>query len=302
MSDFLTTCQQRVNRSLEQTLESAFHSPEHSVNGPQSCPEHLRSALAYALNAPGKRLRAALIFAIGEALDQPAQDLDKLAVAIEMIHAYSLVHDDLPAMDDDNYRRGQLTVHKQFDDATAILVGDALQTLAFETLTHLDHGSAETTRKRIRLFAQSSGLNGMVGGQARDLTAEGQTLTLQQLTQLHQMKTGALFVTACLAGAIGHTDHERLSPILRRYGEALGLAFQVQDDILDIEGDSATLGKPQGSDCRSDKATFVKLMGLDGAKRYRDQFIQQAQAALSELPFQSPFLTDLTDFVRRRTS
>jgi geranylgeranyl pyrophosphate synthase len=300
LSDFLTACQQRVNCSLEKTLEAAFHSPGQSVNGTQSCPEHLRSALAYALNAPGKRLRAALIFAIGEALDQPAQNLNKLAVAIEMIHAYSLVHDDLPAMDDDDYRRGQLTVHKQFDDATAILVGDALQTLAFETLTNLDLCSAKATRNLVRLFAQSSGLNGMVGGQARDLTAEGQMLTLEQLTQLHQMKTGALFVTACLAGAIGHPDYEIMSPRLRRYGEALGLAFQVQDDILDIESDSATLGKPQGSDCRSDKATFVKLMGLEGAKRYRDQFIQRAQTALSELPFQSPFLTGLTDFVRTR--
>jgi farnesyl diphosphate synthase len=238
--------------------------------------------MRHAVLLGGKRMRPLLVYAAGSAFGATVDTLDAPAVAVELIHAYSLVHDDLPAMDDDALRRGQPTVHVAFDEATAILAGDALQSLAFEVLAAT--GAADATRvELLRTLAIASGAAGMCGGQALDLaaTGNGSTLSVQALERLHSLKTGALIRAAVRMGALcGGASDDELEH-LDRYADALGLAFQVRDDILDIEGDSATLGKTAGKDVAQDKATFPALIGLDASRTRLDELRRTMDDALA---------------------
>jgi farnesyl diphosphate synthase len=235
-------------------------------------------AMRYAVRG-GKRLRGFLVLEGARMLGVPEARAVSAAAAIEALHAYSLVHDDLPCMDDDDLRRGQPTVHKRWDEATAVLAGDALQTLAFELLTDPALGSAEVRLELVSGLAKASGIDGMVLGQALDIAAETSgTLTLDQITALQAGKTGALIGFAAEAGAV-IAGADRVP--LRRYATALGLAFQIADDILDVTGDEARTGKRVGKDAGAGKATFVSLLGLEGAKARAAALVDEAEAALS---------------------
>jgi len=249
-------------------------------------PAQLGQAMRYAVLDGGKRLRPLLVLATAEAVGNEASSLAALnaACAIELIHAYSLVHDDMPCMDNDVLRRGKPTVHVQFGEAQALLAGDALQTLAFEFLTPPD-GSvpASVQAACVGLLARASGYQGMAGGQAIDLASVGQRLTEDQLRQMHRLKTGALLLCSVQMGAAcvpGVPDPVQAA--LSRFGQALGLAFQVVDDVLDVTADSATLGKTAGKDEAADKPTYVALMGLDEAKAYADALAAEAMQALAD--------------------
>jgi farnesyl diphosphate synthase len=232
-------------------------------------PERLHEAQRYSVFGPGKRIRPALVYATAETLGLPLEQVDAAACAVELIHCYSLVHDDLPAMDDDDLRRGRPTCHRAFDEATAVLVGDSLQVLAFQLLA-AHPGLPADPRVRLRiveLLAVASGTAGMAGGQALDLAAEGQALTLREIEQLHALKTGALIRASVLMAAQCRTDldAEQLDA-LARFGAKVGLAFQVQDDILDVEGDVEVIGKPPGSDQARGMPTYPAVAGLDAAR------------------------------------
>jgi farnesyl diphosphate synthase len=249
-------------------------------------PAALGQAMRYAVLDGGKRLRPLLVLATAEALGDARQSAAALnaACAIELIHAYSLVHDDMPCMDNDVLRRGKPTVHVQFGEAQALLAGDALQTLAFEMLTPQDGSVAASAQATcVALLARASGYQGMAGGQAIDLASVGQRLSEDQLRQMHRLKTGALLLcsvqmgVACVAGV-----PDAAQTALARFGQALGLAFQVVDDVLDVTADSATLGKTAGKDEAADKPTYVALMGLEVAKAYADDLADQAMQALAD--------------------
>ncbi len=244
----------------------------------------LAAAMRYAALGGGKRLRAALVYATGEALGADRDALDAPAAAVELIHAYSLVHDDLPAMDDDDLRRGKPTCHRAFDEATAILAGDALQTLAFEVLADAAVIPAAQRLAMLRELAVASGARGMAGGQALDLAAQGRRPTLPELEAVHRGKTGALIAASVRLGALAvlAPDAPQLAA-LGEYGQALGLCFQIRDDILDVEGDTATLGKTAGADIAHGKATFPALLGLDGAHDRARREYQRAVSALAPL-------------------
>lgn len=264
--------------------ERADAALQRALPDPSQSPQRLHAAMRHAVLLGGKRMRPMLVHAAGAVFAAPAETLDAPAVAVELIHAYSLVHDDLPAMDDDALRRGQPTVHVAFDEATAILAGDALQSLAFEVLSNAPVGDAVRV-ELLRTLAVASGAAGMCGGQALDLdaTGNGKALSVSGLERLHSLKTGALIRAAvrmgALCGGASASELERLD----RYADALGLAFQVRDDILDIEGDSVTLGKTAGKDVAQDKATFPALIGLDASRSRLDAL----RAAMSEalMPF-----------------
>ena len=289
---FLDGCQQRVDAALDRMLPIA--------EGPTA---RLHAAMRYATLNKGKRLRPILVYAAGALRDGNSNDLDVAACAVELIHAYSLVHDDLPAMDDDDLRRGQPTTHIQFDEATAILAGDALQTLAFEHLACAPLSApAEPIRVQLlQLLAKASGAAGMGGGQAIDLAATGKQLSLAELQHMHALKTGALITASVLMGAAcsGRWQANEWQA-LSAYGNALGLAFQIHDDVLDIEADTATLGKPQGSDIEKGKVTFPALLGLDEAKRRAQQTATQAIDALTGLPYRTERLIELARYVVSR--
>ncbi|MGV8944751.1 polyprenyl synthetase family protein [Thermomonas sp.] len=242
---------------------------EHALPAPERAPRRLHAAMRHAVLNGGKRMRPLLVYASGIAMGANEDDLDDAAVAVELIHCYSLVHDDLPAMDDDTLRRGQPTVHVAFDEATAILAGDALQSLAFDVLASAPLDAARRVAMLAEL-ARASGTAGMCGGQALDIDATGETVSLAALEHLHALKTGALLrasvrLGALAAGASAHGNTENLIA-LDRFADALGLAFQIRDDLLDIEGDSASLGKTAGKDAEQDKATFPALIGIDGSR------------------------------------
>ena len=252
------------------------------LDSAQLLPQRLHEAMRYAAQGGGKRIRPLLVFAAGELGNANPKVLDAAAAAIEMIHAYSLVHDDLPCMDDDDLRRGRPTVHKAFDEATALLVGDALQTKAFEVLVDTQ-GTAEMRLSLIGELSKASGSLGMAGGQAIDLESVGQKIDLTALKQMHAMKTGALLSCAVRMGAIAaELDATALSQ-LTQYSTALGLAFQVVDDVLDATADSQTLGKTAGKDAADDKPTYVTLMGLEYAQNQAKEL--QALALVSLAPF-----------------
>ena len=261
-------------------------------------PETLHQALRYSTLNAGKRLRAVLVYLVGEMYKARIEDLDAPAAAVELIHAYSLVHDDLPCMDDDDLRRGKPSCHKAYDEATAMLVGDALQSLAFELLGSVDH---EISSGLTRTLARASGSLGMAGGQALDLQAEGNVTDLHSLQQIHSMKTGALIEAAVLMGAYtaGISDSRQIK-LLSDYARALGLGFQIHDDILDVVSDTATLGKQTGADEINDKATYPGLIGLAAAKQAANDAYQQADRALIQLPQNTQKLQMLADYAINR--
>lgn len=266
----------------------------------------LRETMLYSLLNGGKRVRPLLVYATAKTINNSADNnssnkaqLDRLACAIEMIHSYSLVHDDLPAMDDDDLRRGKPTCHKAFSEASAILAGDALQTRAFELISELNC-PAETRIQLIKNLSHAAGPLGMVGGQAIDLASVDQTISLEQLETLHQLKTGALIRSAVALGAIYAGANKEQLAALDHYAQAIGLSFQVQDDILDIESDTETLGKQQGADVALNKPTYPALLGLKGAKEKALQLHQQALAALSCFDEQADTLRDLSAYIISR--
>ena len=261
-----------------------------------SAPAGLGEAMRYAVLDGGKRLRPLLVLAAAEAVGAGASEAAlRAACAIELIHAYSLVHDDMPCMDNDVLRRGKPTVHVQFGEASALLAGDALQTLAFELLTpSFDSVSADIQARCAGLLARASGYWGMAGGQAIDLASVGQRLTEDQLRQMHRLKTGALLLCSVQLGvACAPAVPARVQEALARFGQALGLAFQVVDDILDVTADSATLGKTAGKDAAANKPTYVALMGLEAAQRHADALAQQALQALNDTALGSDALQAL---------
>ena len=249
---------------------------------PHKAPAQLGEAMRYAVLDGGKRLRPLLVLAACEAVGGHHEAALRAACAVELIHAYSLVHDDMPCMDNDILRRGKPTVHVQFGEATALLAGDALQALAFELLAPVGAGIPDAVQARLcRLLAQAAGHAGMAGGQAIDLAAVGQSLTEDELREMHSLKTGALLQASVMMGAATGEIGAAANQGLADYGRALGLAFQVVDDILDVTADSATLGKTAGKDAAQDKPTYVSLLGLDRAGAYALELLQHARAALA---------------------
>jgi len=286
-------CRERVQQALEHWL------PDSGMP-----PERLHSAMRYAALGEGKRIRPLLVYAAGGALGTAEDQLDGPAAAVELIHAYSLVHDDLPAMDDDELRRGRKTCHVAFDEATAILTGDALQTLAYKVLTR-DRKlqiSAETRLRMIETLAIASGSRGMAGGQALDLEATGRDLDLAQLENMHIHKTGALIHASVRLGCLcAEAADPGQAHNLEHYAKCIGLAFQVQDDILDVEGDTQTLGKTQGKDQANHKATYPALLGLEESRRMARRLCQDALDSLSSLDDRADPLRWLAGYIVDRS-
>ncbi len=269
--------------------------------GADSIPRRLHAAMRYAVLGGGKRVRPLLAFAAGELSGAPAEKLDLVACAVELIHAYSLVHDDLPCMDDDVLRRGRPTCHVEYDEPTALLVGDSLQTLAFELLAGPGLGEPARQLEMIALLAHASGSRGMAGGQAIDLASVGQPLEQPELELMHALKTGALIRAAVLLGALaGQPLTAGQRGQLDRFAKRAGLLFQVVDDILDCTASTATLGKTAGKDEAAAKPTYVALLGLDAARAYAEELRAEALAALVMFGERAARLTQLADFICHR--
>lgn len=290
---YLDDCRARVESTLEQWL------PAETIQ-----PKSLHRAMRYATFNGGKRVRPVLVYATGKALGIPPGQLDNAACAVELIHAYSLVHDDLPAMDDDNLRRGHPTCHIAFDEATAILTGDALQTLAFKVLCRaggaaIDHA---TRLQMVEELARAGGSRGMAGGQALDLEAVGQDIDLTQLETMHIHKTGALIRASVRLGALsaGEAGIEQVEK-LDHYAKCIGLAFQVQDDILDVEGETEVLGKTRGKDSANNKPTYPSLMGLEAAKEMARRLHHEALTSLEALDENANPLRWIANYIVSRT-
>ncbi|MCC5825791.1 (2E,6E)-farnesyl diphosphate synthase [Alkalimonas sp.] len=289
---FLALDQARVEQVLQQVLQQQ-----------SGAATSLHQAMHYSILLGGKRIRPSLVYRCGLMLGARIEDLDAPAAALEAIHCYSLIHDDLPAMDNDALRRGKPTCHIAFDEATAILAGDAIQSLAFDILSshHFHQVPAERVLAMVKQLANASGVLGMCAGQAIDLAHTDQDFTLDTLEQMHRLKTGALIQCAVeLAWLASPASKPEDLELLRRFAASLGLAFQVQDDILDIESDTETLGKPQGSDHQANKATYPALLGLPEAKRKAEQLYQDAIAALVQLPYPGDELQALAQFLIAR--
>jgi farnesyl diphosphate synthase len=268
-------------------------------------PQELHRAMRYAVLGGGKRLRPVLVYATGRALGAPLERLDAAAAAVEIIHAYSLVHDDLPAMDDDSLRRGRPTCHVAFGEAMAILAGDALQALAFEVLAAEPalHDSPRIHVEMLRTLAAACGAHGMAGGQALDLAATGTRLTPAELERMHVYKTGALIRASVRLGALGAACADQAMLVaLERYAHCVGLAFQIRDDIIDIESDSATLGKTAGKDAANAKPTYPAILGMQASRTQLAQLTDDAIAALAPLGAQARELTELARYVAQRVS
>ncbi|WP_286164792.1 MULTISPECIES: polyprenyl synthetase family protein [Clostridia] len=263
-------------------------------------PPALKESMLYSLEAGGKRLRPILLMASYEAFNLDIAVTLSSAAALEMIHTYSLIHDDLPAMDDDDYRRGKLTNHKAFNEATAILAGDALLTYSFELISKDEKLTPVQKAVLMALLAETSGPKGMVAGQILDMAAEDKTISLKELEQVHALKTGELLRFAVFAGAyLGGATKEQLNA-LETFAFYLGLIFQVQDDILDVTGDQAKLGKPVGSDVLNLKSTYPKLLGLDGAMEQKEWYVLKAKEALEKADVANSELMDLTVYFSQR--
>ena len=255
--------------------------------------EQLCSSMKYSLTAGGKRLRPILLMAAADVAGGRGEDFIQVACAIEMIHTYSLIHDDLPAMDNDDYRRGKLTNHKLYGDGMAVLAGDALLTQAFEVILRQENVAPEVLVQVVREISIAAGPNGMVGGQAIDLESENKRIPMEELKKLHMGKTGALFRASLRCGAIlGGADSEQLEK-LTTYAESFGLAFQITDDILDVIGDEAEIGKPVGSDERNNKSTYVTLTSLETAQKLAQEAVDEGVAALDGFGEEAVFLQDL---------
>lgn len=303
---FLNQAQKRVDSAIAHAL--ADQNSPFAATPTQTLSSRLMESMRYSTANGGKRLRPALLYATAQALmanhKQNAafnQDLDLLAAAVECIHAYSLIHDDLPAMDDDDLRRGKPTCHIQFDEATAILAGDGLQSLAFELITETKTLTAQQQIALVKALSLAAGAQGMVGGQAIDLAAVNQSIDLDHLKAMHALKTGALIRVSVKMAAIACAASSEQKLQLDQYADALGLAFQVQDDILDVESDTETLGKTQGADMALNKPTYPALLGLDGAKEKAKTLQQQAINAIDVFGDTNQALKQIAHFVIQRT-
>lgn len=268
--------------------------------------QRLTDAMRYAALLGGKRVRPFLVYATGEMLGASLDDLDAPAAAIECIHAYSLIHDDLPAMDDDKLRRGQPTCHIQFDEATAILAGDALQSLAFDLLAShpFKHINSDQQVKMVQVLAKNAGREGMCAGQQLDINATGKQVTVGQLEQIHRLKTGALINASVELGALCTPQDNPLSnktmKNLQIWSESVGLAFQVKDDLLDATGDTKTLGKTSGSDITLAKSTYPALLGIDGSEQLLNEQSEKALQALASIPYNTTLLEEFTQYLITR--
>ncbi len=292
LNSLITTYQKRVDTALDGWLPI-----------PDIQPNRLHEAMRYAVQGGGKRIRPLLVYLTGNALSVDLTVLDAPACAVELIHAYSLVHDDLPGMDDDDLRRGKPTCHKAFDEATAILVGDALQTLAFYVLSHDPHLEINDKRRleMIETLALASGSRGMAGGQAIDMESVGQSLNIAELENMHIHKTGALIRACVKLGALASStiDDNQLKK-LDHYAKCIGLAFQIQDDILDVESSTETLGKRQGSDIAHDKVTYPALLGLRWAKQMAAELIEDAKNSLADFDEKAESLHWMANYIVAR--
>lgn len=290
LQHFLQAGQKRIDRVLTKTLNE-LHGSDPT----------LLQAMRYSLLSGGKRIRPVLAYASAKAIADLSDATDNVGCAVEAIHAYSLIHDDLPAMDDDDLRRGKATCHIAFNEATAILAGDALQAIAFETLSTAPNIEDRTRIALIRELTRASGAQGMVGGQAIDLASVNQQPELTELQHMHNLKTGALIRASVRMGAIAtdSVSHEQLSS-LTTYADAIGLAFQVQDDILDVTADTETLGKQQGADIALNKPTYVSLLGLNGAREKAQQLHQNALDSLSDFDDRADILRQLSAYIVMR--
>jgi farnesyl diphosphate synthase len=276
----------RVADVLDRVLPDAGHTPG-----------RLHEAMRYAVFNGGKRVRPLLVYATGECLGVPEARLDAPAAAIELIHAFSLVHDDLPAMDDDDLRRGMPTVHRQFDEATAILAADALQPLAFSVLTNISNVPADASVRLVRLVADACGSMGMTGGQSIDLRAEGHRLEVDELEHMYALKTGALIHASIMSACVLSDElPDNYVDALEEFGRAIGIAFQIRDDLLDVEGKTAVIGKTAGSDERLNKATYPGLFGIDASRKRCDELLGRGLSRLEVLPDASP-LTWLARYI-----
>ena len=291
LSDWMQYRQTRIEQSLASHL--SFDTKELSSS-------KLIEAMRYSTLNGGKRLRAMFVYAAGEVLGADPKLLDYPASAVEMIHAYSLVHDDMPVMDNDDLRRGKPTCHRAYGEATALLTGDALQSLAFETLCKSPL-SPQQQISMIKVLASYSGVKGMAGGQAIDLESVGQGLTVDALEKMHGLKTGALIQASLQMGALASQSvTDNILNKLTKYGAYLGLAFQVHDDVLDVTSDTNTLGKKQGADIALDKPTYPALLGLEAARQKSAELIDKSLAILEELPYDTQALADLSQYIVQR--
>jgi geranylgeranyl pyrophosphate synthase len=293
LDDFAERCRLRVEAALN-----------HFLPDEQTMPGQLHQAMRYSALNGGKRVRPLLVYASGQALEADPQALDVAACAVECIHAYSLVHDDLPAMDNDDLRRGQPSCHKAFGEAEAILAGDGLQALAFQLLAHADMGQT-TSNARLRmveLLSRAAGSRGMAGGQSMDLAAVGKQLDIAELEDMHIHKTGALIRASVLLGALSSNDHdESKRQALDHYGKCIGLAFQVQDDILDVTASTEQLGKQAGADTMQNKPTYPALLGLSGARERALELHQDATDSLSDFGSEAAPLRWLSAYMVARS-
>lgn len=288
---YLARKAQRINQSLEAVLKTADE------------PDRLLQAMSYALLAGGKRIRPILCLAAAEAIDGDPQEVMPAACALEMIHAYSLIHDDLPAMDDDDIRRGQPTCHKAFDEATAILAGDALLTLAFQMLSSIAINKPEQAAKWLRviqLISHAAGYCGMIQGQMLDMASEKKQLTLAELKSMHRLKTGALIEASVRCGAELAGVNSTQIQMFERYAQNIGLAFQVTDDILNVEGDPEVMGKAVGTDAQRSKTTYPALLGLTKSKEFADQLVENALTALEDFDPKAEPLRAIARYIRFR--
>jgi len=292
LKNYLSNCQNRAEKALDARLPPAAQ-----------LPQKLHEAMRYTVLGGGKRMRPMLTYCTGKTLGIAPESLDGPACAVEFIHVYSLIHDDLPAMDDDDLRRGKATCHVAYDEATAILTGDALQALAFQVLAH-DPSITTTAEKRLQMIAalaRASGSQGMVGGQAIDLESVGRALTLPELENMHIHKTGALIRASVQLATLAIPEVQPdIASKLDHYAKCIGLSFQVKDDILDEESDTATLGKTQGKDQDNDKPTYPALLGLEGAKQKARELHEQAVESLAIFGSEANLLRDLSLYIIER--
>jgi geranylgeranyl diphosphate synthase, type II len=287
MSQYKPVVEQRLNEAVNQL----------------NAPEALKESMLYSLEAGGKRIRPLLLFATLKAFGRKPEDGLDVAAAIEMVHTYSLIHDDLPSMDDDDLRRGKPTNHKVFGEATAILAGDALLTLCFKLISaSADIDDANVKLALVTQLSEAAGAEGMVGGQVGDMEGEGKELSLEELEEIHIHKTGRLLSFSVLAGAELAKANPELKEKLHSFAHHIGLAFQIRDDILDLEGTEAEIGKPVGSDTENEKNTYPSLLSLDGAKEALNNHIYQAKQVLSSTGLDTLILEKITDLIGLRNS
>ena len=281
---------ERVAAKLDSVLPAATHSPQ-----------LLHDAMRYAVFNGGKRVRPLLVYAVGECLQVPEQVLDAPAAAIELIHAFSLVHDDLPAMDDDDLRRGKPTVHRKYDEATAILAADALQPLAFSVLADIPNAPRQTRTRLVKMVADACGSLGMTGGQSLDLSAEGRELSADEIEHMYAMKTGALIHASVVAPTLlSNAVSDQQSAAIDAFGRTIGIAFQIKDDILDVEGDTEVIGKQSGADQRLNKATYPGLVGVEKARQRCDELLGSALQKLDDFGEDAASLRWLARFIVER--